>query len=201
MRRSGAYRRESDVDPWARVRSTVSSGRKVLWIVNTVDEAIRLYETAELNARGHGLSQSISVCRSRQATPPDNRRIRCGRPVPYVLHPGCRDVADVSANAGHATRTGAALIQRFWPAKSPGDRATTLAVRGPRPRSPLPYDRAELEVATEWLGKSGESPLSQRDSCAVWSAGRAELGPRSLCSVRRRVRDTTPITAQMVARD
>ena len=171
------YRRDVSTHPWDRAEAVLEAGGKVLWVVNTVDQAMTLYDDPRAKAAGAILYHS----RFRYVD-----RVRRHKAVIDAFHPKNKGRAlaittqvaemslDLSANL---------LISQLAPISSIIQRLGRLnrfakcddpwpfliyEPDPPPPGYPLPYTAEQLTEAREWLGNLGEGPLSQRSLIDAW---------------------------------
>ncbi len=155
--------------------AAVSTGQRVLWVVNTVRRCQQL--ARELSARV-APDLHVVVYHSRFKLEDRQRRHRqtveafrspgAGEPLPAlaVTTQVCEMSLDLDADlliTEHAPIS--ALVQRFGRAnrhlsRGPGFRATLLTYT---PDSSAPYDRKELEASSQFLAALSGRDVSQRD--------------------------------------
>ena len=167
------YQRLDAANPWEEASALLRRGGKVLWVVNTVDEAIRLYESDEAKS----LNPHVYHSRFRYV----DRVARHQSVIEAFKGPGpvlafCTQVAEMSLDISAdllVTQLAPipSLIQRLgrlnrraqaddpWPfialRREPGDRAA-------------PYSIEQLSEASEWLESLGSNPVSQRELATAW---------------------------------
>jgi CRISPR-associated endonuclease/helicase Cas3 len=166
------YRRDVSLEPWERVNATLSEKKRVLWVVNTVDEAIKFYEQAL--SQGHRATIYHSRFRYCDRVKRHQAVIDSfGGDGPVLAL--CTQVAEMSLDLSAdllVTQLAPipALIQRLGRLNRRATRDDPWPFLVYRRDSPLPYERAELDEAAEWLDRLGNVPLCQRDLIGAWKA-------------------------------
>lgn len=165
------YRKVQTDDPWHLVSETLGAGGKVLWVVNTVDEAISLY--ADQRARKY--SPLIYHSRFRYC----DRVLRHGEVISRFKSQGpvlafSSQVAEMSLDLSAdllVTQLApiAALIQRLGRLnrRASGDDPWPFIVL--MPSSAAPYEPEDFCLASRWLDSLGDEGLSQRDLATAWT--------------------------------
>ncbi len=174
------YKRAFD-DPQQRIEETLARGGKVLWVVNTVDEAMRLYdETMRLYECGRtsGVKPLIYHSRFRYRDRVERHRAvidAFGKAGPAIAF--CTQVAELSLdlNADLLITQLApipALIQRLGRLnrRAKDDDPWPFIVHRLDSVSTAPYEPEELEEADAWLKSLGSGGLSQRNLVESWSS-------------------------------
>ncbi len=165
------YRRLRPEQPWVSVCQTLLRSGKVLWVVNTVDEAIRLADCNEARP----FEPMVYHSRFRYMDRVERHKDVIGAfkgPGPVLAF--CTQVAEMSLDISAdllVTQLAPipALIQRLGRLnrRATGDDPWPFIVT--YRDSPSPYEQAELEDADRWLDTLGDAALSQRDLASSWT--------------------------------
>jgi CRISPR-associated endonuclease/helicase Cas3 len=166
------YRREEAPDPWKPVESTLGrpGGGKVLWVVNTVDEAIRTYD--EASRKGLDPLLYHSRYRYRDRVRRHDQVIQAFRrhgPALAITTQVAEMSLDLSADL-LVTQLAPiyALIQRLGRLNRYAQDDDPWPFVVTVPESPLPYTQPELDEARSWLDALGFGGLSQRQLAQAW---------------------------------
>lgn len=173
------YRLETatEEDAWERVTEALQAGQRVLWVVNTVDRAISLGQSAE----ERGLPAEVYHSRFRyQDRLKRHRRVvdsfsgDGGGAALAITTQVCEVSLDISADLMVTELAPApALIQRLGRlmrrAKPNGEGRIGLALVL-EPGKVEPYREDDLVAARDWLRRLGDGPLSQADLAAAFES-------------------------------
>lgn len=169
------YRREQSL-PWDRVEEEIARGRKVLWVVNTVADAIRLSN----HTSAASLSPILYHSRFRYVDRVAQHRdvIKAFAEPNAAAFAITTQVAEMSLDISADlliihTCPIPSLIQRLGrlnrrarPGQNDGTRPFIIL----EPDCYLPYTRQQLEEARAWLDSLGNGELSQADLSQHWIA-------------------------------
>jgi CRISPR-associated endonuclease/helicase Cas3 len=161
---------------WSEVVRALTSGKRLLWVVNTVDRAVRLYH--EASERGWPAVVYHSRFRygdrlRKHKTVVDAFKGNRG-PFLALTTQVCEVSLDLSADLlvtdlapvpAMIQRLG--RLNRFVTPEAPGSPRSALVLTPPHP---APYEKSDLDLADQWLDRLGPGALSQADLTAVWSA-------------------------------
>ena len=162
---------------WSEVVRALASGMRLLWVVNTVDRAVRLYK--EVRKRG---GWPVVAYHSRFSYGDRVRKHKTvvdafkGKRGPFlaITTQVCEVSLDLSADLlitdlapvpAMIQRLG--RLNRFVTPEAPGNARTALVLTPPHP---APYEQSDLHLAGQWLARLGPGALSQADLAAAWSA-------------------------------
>lgn len=164
------YRREESGSEWDRVQRVLGDGGKVLWVVNTVGEAIRRAE----ESRAQGVSALIYHSRFRYEDRVERHRDvieAFGRSeAALAISTQVSEMSlDLSADL-LVTEIAPipSLIQRLGRLNRRAQRDDPWPFVAYRARSNGPYNEAELNEAEDWLNSLGREGLSQLDLVGAW---------------------------------
>ncbi|WP_406697942.1 CRISPR-associated helicase Cas3' [Singulisphaera sp. Ch08] len=170
------YRREYNDSPWDRVENVLSERKKVLWVVNTVAEAMSLAE----HPRAKKLRPTLYHSRFRYIDRVARHRdvieafAKADAPAFAITTQVAEMSLDLSADLliTHLAPI-PALIQRLGrlnrrarPGRNDGIRPFIII----KPDGHLPYAQDQLQEASAWLASLGDEELSQADLAAHWIA-------------------------------
>jgi CRISPR-associated endonuclease/helicase Cas3 len=161
---------------WSEVVCALASGKRVLWVVNTVDRAVKLYQ--EVRERG---DWSVVAYHSRFRYGDRMRKHKAvvdafkGNRGPFlaITTQVCEVSLDLSADVlvtdlapvpAMIQRLG--RLNRFVSPEAPGSPRSALVLTPPHP---APYEQPDLNLARQWLDRLGPGPLSQAGLAAAWS--------------------------------
>jgi CRISPR-associated endonuclease/helicase Cas3 len=155
----------------------LTDGKRLLWVVNTVDRAVQLYQ--EIRERGewpvvayHSRFRYGDRVRKHRAVVDAFRADR--GPFLAITTQVCEVSLDLSADLlvtdlapvpGMIQRLG--RLNRFVSPEAPGSPRSALVLTPPYP---APYEQSDLDLAGRWLARLGQGALSQADLAAAWSA-------------------------------
>jgi CRISPR-associated endonuclease/helicase Cas3 len=189
LERLRRYHRDFSPSPWDRVRETLDAGGKVLWVVNTVDEAMALAADRRAEQAGailyHSRFRYLDRFERHKQVIAAFRRPE-GVPAFAITTQVAEMSLDLSADllVTHLAPI-AALIQRLGRLHRRAEREDPLRSRPflvYEPDTPLPYEPWQLDEARAWLDALGAGPISQADLVAHWAPGAgAAPGRRSPC--------------------
>lgn len=204
------YRIARTDDADRRVQEVLDRGGKVLWVCNTVDDAIAV---ARRLAAFHPL---LYHSRFRYV----DRVHRHAEVIAAFSRPGSvlavtTQVAEMSLDLSAdllVTRLAPvpALIQRLGRLNR---RATPEAPRDPAPClvlpfTGLPYEDRDLKEATQWLASLGDAPLSQRSLVECWTPPDDDVAQTRSCWIwggidtfPGQTRDSSPGITVLLAED
>lgn len=165
--------------PWAEVDTTLRRGGKVLWVVNTVDQAM----TRGVEARQRWPHTPLEIYHSRfryMDRAAHHWRVMEAFGAPdglstlAITTQVCEISLDISADLLVSELAPVpALIQRLGrlnrrvnEGQQPPPKPAVIL----EPSSPEPYSDAELKAAREWLRKLGGRAVSQRDLAQTFGA-------------------------------
>jgi CRISPR-associated endonuclease/helicase Cas3 len=170
------YRRVRPDSPWDLVEETVARGGKVLWVTNTVADAMEVAD----HPRALALDPVLYHSRFRYVD-----RVRCHkRVIEAFARAGTAAFAVTTQVAEMSLDLSAdllvthlapipSLIQRLGrlnrrarPGANDGVRPFVVL----RPRDHLPYTQDALDEAGRWLEQLGDGELSQADLVGLWVA-------------------------------
>lgn len=177
------YRRDRSASPWKRVLEVINEGGKVLWVVNTVDEAMTLAGAPEAKAAGailyHSRYRYIDRVKRHQAVIEAFSKPR-GIPALAITTQVAEMSLDLSADL---------LVSHLAPIPSLIQRLGRLNRRAARddpwpflvfePERPLPYKQEQLDEAKAWLETLGDGPISQFDLTDQWKSQPTAVERRS----------------------
>jgi len=176
------YRRDRSPDPWDRVSKAVADGKKVLWVVNTVHEAMDLDRIAGVKALGATLYHS----RYRYI----DRVNRHRAVIDAFERPGATLTITTQVAEMSLDLSADLLVTQLAPVASLIQRLGRLNRRAkehdPWPfladcserKSPLPYEQEQLDEAEEWLEALGDGDLTQADLISKWTSRPTEVSRR-----------------------
>jgi CRISPR-associated endonuclease/helicase Cas3 len=162
---------------WSEVILALANGKRVLWVVNTVDRAVGLYQ--KFRERG---DWPVVTYHSRFRY---GDRVRMHKKVVDAFKGNggsflaittqvCEVSLDLSADLlvtdlapvpAMIQRLG--RLNRFVTPETPGSPRSALVLTPPYP---APYEQRDLDFARQWLDRLGLGALSQADLAAGWSA-------------------------------
>jgi CRISPR-associated endonuclease/helicase Cas3 len=160
--------------PWAEVESAWKNGRKILWVVNTVKEAMNLYE--ESLARGAGLNPILYHSRYKYK----DRRQRHAEVVTAFATENNGPVLAITTQVAEISLDLSAelLVTHVAPIPAMIQRLGRLNRRGALPHAPcmvyepsqsLPYEKESLSETREWLELFGSNMIiSQKMLVEKW---------------------------------
>jgi CRISPR-associated endonuclease/helicase Cas3 len=164
------YRREDSGSEWERAERALGEGGKVLWVVNTVGEAMRRAD----EARMRGVEALIYHSRFRYGDRVERHR----GVIEAFKRPGAAlaistQVSEMSLDLSAdllVTEIAPipALIQRLGRLNRRAERDDPWPFVAYRARSNGPYKEEELAEAGEWLESLGREGLSQQDLVGAW---------------------------------
>jgi CRISPR-associated endonuclease/helicase Cas3 len=162
---------------WTEVDHALASGKRLLWVVNTVDRAVELYR--QVRERG-GWPVVVYHSRFRYGDRVHKHKavvdaFRGNRgPFLAITTQVCEVSLDLSADLLLTDLAPVpAIIQRlgqlnrFVSPGAPGSPRPALVLNPPHP---APYKQSDLDLAGQWLNQLGPGPLSQADLALAWSA-------------------------------
>jgi len=168
------YRRLRDESPWDHVESTLAQGKKVLWVVNTVAEAMALAD----HPRAQPLKPILYHSRFRyEDRVKRHQRViddfaKANEPAFAITTQVAEMSLDLSADLLITQLAPiSSLIQRLGRLNRrarPGDMSGTRSFVVTEPAQSLPYREEELTAARQWLEKLGDGELSQADLVKAW---------------------------------
>jgi CRISPR-associated endonuclease/helicase Cas3 len=161
---------------WSEVIRSLASGKRLLWVVNTVGRAVELYQ--EVRGRGdwpvvayHSRFRYGDRLRKHKAVV-DAFKANRG-PFLAITTQVCEVSLDLSADLlvtdlapvpAMIQRLG--RLNRFVSPEAPGSPRSALVLRPPHP---APYEQSDLDLAGQWLDRLGSAARSQADLAAGWS--------------------------------
>ncbi len=162
---------------WKEVARALASGKRLLWVVNTVDRAVELYQL--VRERGdwpvvayHSRFRYADRVRKHRAVV-DAFKANRG-PFLAITTQVCEVSLDLSADLlvtdlapvpAMIQRLG--RLNRFVTPEAPGRPRSALVLTSP---FPAPYEQSDPDLAGQWLDRLGPGALSQADLAAAWSA-------------------------------
>jgi CRISPR-associated endonuclease/helicase Cas3 len=162
---------------WGEVIRALQRGKHLLWVVNTVDRAVQLYQ--KVRERGdwpvvayHSRFRYDDRMHKHKAVV--NAFKHSEGPFLAITTQVCEVSLDHSADLlvtdlapvpSMIQRLG--RLNRFVTPETPGSPRSALVLT---PRHPAPYEQADLDLAWQWLDRLGPGALSQADLAAAWSA-------------------------------
>jgi CRISPR-associated endonuclease/helicase Cas3 len=166
---------------WSEVARALVSGKRLLWVVNTVDRAVQLYQ--QVRDRGdwpvvayHSRFRYADRVRKHKAVVDAFGSSR--GPFLAITTQVCEVSLDLSADLlvtdlapvpAMIQRLG--RLNRFVAPEAPANPRSALVLTPPHP---APYEQSDLELAVQWLDRLGPGALSQADLATAWSALTAE---------------------------
>lgn len=165
---------QSTEPPWDEVEAAWRDGCKILWVVNSVNSAVKLYDDAK--KRGNGISPILYHSRYRYL----DRRQHHKKVVEEFSPEKAGPVLAITTQVAEMSLDLSAdlLVTHRAPIPALIQRAGRLNRRGDRPPAPVivyhsesaqPYETEPLELASRWLNEfSINTPISQRDLIAAW---------------------------------
>jgi CRISPR-associated endonuclease/helicase Cas3 len=178
------YSRDRSASRWDRVREVFKADGKVLWVVNTVDEAMALAETREAKAAEailyHSRFRYIDRVKRHQAVIDAFDEKKNPGPAFAITTQVAEMSLDLSANL---------LVTQLAPIPSLIQRLGRLNRRAVKddpwpflvyePERALPYEQEQLDQAKEWLKELGDGDLSQSDLISKWKSQPTKVSGRS----------------------
>lgn len=153
--------------PWDLIENAMRRGEKILWVANTVNRCVEFAQQA--GERGlqplpyHSRYRYCDRVRMHKAVMESFKSEGAALAVTTQV---CEVSLDISADVLITDVAPIpALIQRMGrlnrrvTPQNPGNPRPTICLQ---PRSALPYEQAELDVARTWLHNLGTKPLSQK---------------------------------------
>lgn len=178
------YRRERHDDPWKLVEAVMSREGKVLWVLNTVDEAIALADSKEAKRAGvllyHSRYRYVDRVERHKALIAAFDPEQNAGPALAITTQVAEMSLDLSADL-LVTQLApiAALIQRLGRLNRRATEHDPWPFLVYEPKSPHPYKQDQLDEAEDWLGKLGDGALSQRDLIEKWASRPEGISARS----------------------
>lgn len=160
--------------PWEEVERAWNNGQKILWVVNTVQEAIQLYE--EALARGTGLIPLLYHSRYRYK----DRRLRHTEVINAFATENNGPVLAITTQVAEMSLdlSSDLLVTHVAPIPALIQRLGRLNRRGSLPQAPfivyepaqsLPYEESLLKEAREWLSRfDSNTAISQKMLVEKW---------------------------------
>lgn len=178
------YRHERSPSRWGCVQKILETGGKVLWVVNTVDEAMALAETPEAKAAGailyHSRFRYIDRVTRHKAVIDAFAKPK-GIPAFAITTQVAEMSLDLSADllVTHLAPI-PSLIQRLGRLnrRAESDDPWPFLVYTPE-RTTLPYKQEQLDEANAWQTELGDGPLSQADLINKWKARPTTISRRT----------------------
>lgn len=181
------YRRDGSASPWDRVHDVLIQGGKVLWVVNTVDEAMSLFEDPRAKAARAILYHSRFRYVDRVA---QHQQVIAAFRLPkrtsaFAITTQVAEMSlDLSADL-LVTQLAPipALIQRLGRLNRRAERDDpwpflVYEPDPPPPGYPLPYEQRQIDEAKVWLEMLDGGDLSQRDLIKNWKMQPAQAQDR-----------------------
>jgi CRISPR-associated endonuclease/helicase Cas3 len=161
----------------SQVARALASGKRVLWVVNTVDRAVQLYQQARQRGNwpvvayhsrfryGDRVHKHKAVVNAFKGE---------GGPFLAITTQVCEVSLDLSADLlitdlapvpAMIQRLG--RLNRFVTPEAPGSPCSALVLTPPHA---APYEQSDLNLAGQWLSRLGAGALSQADLAGAWSA-------------------------------
>jgi CRISPR-associated endonuclease/helicase Cas3 len=183
LERLKRYCRDRSTLPWDRVLNVLKGGGKVLWVVNTVDEAMALAETQEAKAAGTVLyhSRFRYVDRVKRHKAVINAFAKPKGASGFAITTQVAEMSlDLSADL-LVTQLAPipSLIQRLGRLNRRAERDDPWPFIVYKPQHPYPYKQEQLDESENWLKALGDGDLSQLDLVAKWATQPAEVSSRS----------------------
>ncbi len=156
---------------WDQVHTTLNADMKVLWVVNTVEEAIHLYESH----RAEGTDAKLYHSRFKYED-----RVERHKDVINAFKPNGKRAFAITSQVAEMSLDLSAdlLVTQLAPISALIQRLGRLNRRALRdepwpfivypPSSRFPYEQADLDGSSRWLEGLGQKPLSQSDLATAW---------------------------------
>lgn len=183
LERIKRYRRDRSPSPWDRVQEVVNGGGKVLWVVNTVDEAITLAMTPDAETAGailyHSRYRYLDRVKRHQAVINAFKKPK-GTAAFAITTQVAEMSLDLSADL-LVTQLAPipSLIQRLGRLNRRAEKDDPWPFVIDKPEHPLPYKQEQLDEAEAWLERLGDADLSQKELIAQWTSRPTEVSHRT----------------------